>query len=176
MAGVVGCLRVRLISKGAVAMLMKVLGLVVLSSVLMLVSAAAPAAPRGNPVTTDIAEHPEILMTDFNPANLALYGAHVGDPTSKVQADKIDRFSGTLPGLIKLAGYYQVRYNPTTYTVTALVLTDHQTLVKIGLADRYDAEFKFGVPDIQNDRHGIYLKKRVLCNYDNNNLVSVEIR
>jgi hypothetical protein len=44
------------------------------------------------------------------------------------------------------------------------------------LADRYDAEFKFGVPDIQNDRHAIYLKKRMLITYDNNNLMSVEIR
>jgi len=158
-------------------MLMKYLGLLAVCSMLTLVSAAAaPAAPRPNPVSTDLTEHPEVLMTDCNPALLSIFGAHVGDPTSKIQADKIDRFSGTLPGLMKLAGLYQVRYNPTNYTVTALVVSDHATLVKIGLADRYDAEFKFGVPDIQNDRHAIYLKKRMLITYDNNNLMSVEIR
>jgi hypothetical protein len=154
---------------------MRNLNLLLASSLLFLVS-AAPATPAANPVSTEVPDHPEILMTDFNPANLSIYGAHVGDPTSRIKADKIDRFSGTSPGLMRLAGFYQVRYNPATYTVTALVVSDHQTLMKIGLADRYDAEFKFGVPDIQNDRHAIYFKKRLLITFDNSAIASVEIR
>lgn len=157
-------------------MLTKCLSLVGLCSMLVLVSAAAPAAPHANPVSVDITEHPEVLMGDYNPALLSVFGAHIGDPTSKIQADKIDRFSGTLPGIMRLAGFYQVHYNPNTYTVTGLMLTDHPTLVKIGLADRYDAEFKFGVPDIQDNRHALYLKKRLLINFDNTNVLSVEIR
>jgi hypothetical protein len=158
-----------------IAMLMKKLGRLVAPSLLLLLG-AVPAAPTANPVSTDIAEHPEILMTDFNPANLSIFGAHVGDPTSRIHADKIDRFSGTAPGLMRLAGLYQVRYNAATYTVTALIVTDRQVLTKIGLGDRYDVEFKLGVPDIQNDHHAIYLKKRLLALFDNNNLVGLEIR
>jgi hypothetical protein len=149
---------------------------------------AAPGAPRGSAAappksaapaavsTEEITEHPEILTMDFSPLTVSLYGVHVGDSTSKVPIPKMDRMTGTLPGIMKLLDQYQLRYNPKTLIVTALVVNNRQALVKAGLLDRYDVEFKFGKPDIADDRHVIYLSRRLLVTFNNAEISTIEVR
>jgi hypothetical protein len=137
-------------------------------------AAKPPAAAAAN--SEEITEHPEILTSEFIPSAITIFGVHVGDKTSKVPVAKMDRLSGTAPGLMKLANNMQLRYNPTNYNVTALVVSDHLTLVRAGLQDRYDVEFKFGKGDIYDERHVIYLNRRLLVTFNGNDIVGLEIR
>ncbi len=144
------------------------------------VKPAAPGAtkPPAAPAATsqDLTEHPELLSMDFIPSEVSLFGVHVGDKTAKVPVAKMDRVTGTLPGLMKLQDQYQLRYNPMTLTVTALVVSNRVALLKAGFQDRYDVEFRFGKPDISDDRHAMYLNRRLLATFNNLDINTVEVR
>jgi hypothetical protein len=133
---------------------------------------AAPAAAAAQ----DLVEHPEILTMDFSPSTVSLFGVHVGDKTAKVPVAKMDRNTGTLPGIMKMVDSYQFRYNVTTLTVTALVVSNRSALIKAGLQDKYDVEFRFGKPDISDDRHAVYLNRRLLATFNNSDINTIEIR
>ncbi len=134
----------------------------------------ATAAPAASP--EDLADHPEIITQDFNPQVVSLFGVKIGDKTAKVQTKDMDRFAGTLPGIMKLHDGYQLHYNPTTLTVTGLVVSGRNALIKAQLLDRYDVEFRFGKPDISDDRHAVYLSRRLLFIYNSQDITQVEVR
>jgi hypothetical protein len=137
-------------------------------------AAAKPATAAAS--SEDLAVHPEILTQDFNPLTVSIYGIKVGEKTDKVPKEKMDRLAAAYPGIMKLQGGYQLRYNPTTLTVTALMMNGRETLVKTGLLDRYDVEFRFGKADIADDRHMIYLNRRLLFIFNSQDITSIEIR
>ena len=132
---------------------------------------AAPAAG-----SEDLTVHPEIIAQDFNPLTVSIYGIRVGDKTDKVPKEKMDRMAVAYPGIMKLQGGYQLRYSPITLTVTALMLNGRETLARTGFLDRYDVEFRYGKGDIADDRHIIYLNRRLLFIFNSQDITSVEIR
>ena len=137
---------------------------------------AKPAPAVAAASAEDLSEHPEIITQDFNPQVVSLFGVKIGDSTSKVQAKNMDRLAGTLPGIMKLGDGNQLRYNPTTLTVTGLVVGGRNSLIKAKLLDRYDVEFRFGKPDISDDRHAVYLSRRLLFIYNSQDITQVEVR
>jgi len=138
--------------------------------------AARSAAPANSASAQELSEHPEILTQDFNPQVVTLLGVRVGDKTSKVAKESMDRMAGTLPGIMKLQDGFQLRYNPVNLIITALVVSNRVALAKANLQDRYDVEFRFGKPDISDDRHAIYLSRRMLVTYNNQEITGIEVR
>jgi len=61
-------------------------------------------------------------------------------------------------------------------TVTSLVVSSRNALLKANLLDRYDVEFRFGKPDISDDRHAIYLNRRMLVTYNGQDINGIEVR
>ena len=100
----------------------------------------------------------------------------IGDPTTKMPKDKMDRLSGTILGLMKLSDLCALRYNPNTYTVTGLVVSNPKIIAKTMLYDRYETEFRLGAGDIHDERHAIFLKKRLLMLFNGAEVVGFEIR
>ena len=88
----------------------------------------------------------------------------------------MDLISNTMPGMMKMKEGNQLRYNPLTLTVTALVVNNRTWLLKANLQDRYDVEFRFGKPDISDDRHAVYLSRRMLVTYNSQDITGIEIR
>jgi len=136
--------------------------------------AAKPAAPAAS--SEDLTLHPEIITQDFNPLTVSLYGIRVGDKTEKVPKEKMDRLGGTAQSIMRLQNGYQLRYNPRSLTVTALVINGRDALINTGLLDRYDVEFRFGKPDISDDRHAIYLNRRLLFTFNSTEIAGIEVR
>ena len=141
-------------------------------------AAAKPGAATPNHAANpqELSEHPEILTQDFNPQVVSLFGVRVGDKTAKVAKENMDRMAGTLPGIMKLQDGFQLRYNPITLTVTSLVVSNRVALLKANLLDRYDVEFRFGKPDISDDRHAVYLSRRMLVTYNSQDITAIEVR
>jgi len=135
----------------------------------------ATAAPARVSNAEELSEHPEIITQDFNPQVVSLFGVKVGDKTAKVAKENMDRMP-SLPGIMKLQDGFQLRYNPTTLTVTALVVSSRNALLKANLLDRYDVEFRFGKPDISDDRHAVYLSRRMLVTYNSQDITGIEVR
>jgi len=136
-------------------------------------STAKPAAPGAS--AQELSEHPEILTQDFNPQVVSLFGVKLGDKTAKAK-DSMDLISNTMPGMMKMKEGNQLRYNPLTLTVTALVVNNRTWLLKANLQDRYDVEFRFGKPDISDERHAVYLSRRMLVTYNSQDITGIEIR
>lgn len=136
----------------------------------------AAAAAGASDAANDLSQHPELILTDLNPAAVNLYGVKIGDPTTKMPKEKMDRLAGTILGLMKLSDQCALRYNPNTYTVTGLVISNPKIIAKTGLYDRYEAEFKLGWGDIHDEHHMIYLKKHLLLQVNGAEVVGFEIR
>jgi hypothetical protein len=136
----------------------------------------AAAAPVRAADAQELSEHPEILTQDFNPQLVTLFGVKVGDKTAKVSVANMDRMAGTMPGIMKLQEGYQLRYNPITLTVTSLVVSNRNALIKANLLDRYDVEFRFGKADISDERHAVYLSRRMLVTFNSQDITGIEVR
>jgi len=56
------------------------------------------------------------------------------------------------------------------------MVSSRNALLKANLLDRYDVEFRFGKPDISDDRHAIYLNRRMLVTYNGQDINGIEVR
>lgn len=120
---------------------------------------AVGAGPATSPVASalDQSKNPAVLLTDFNPRTLNVYGVRLGDGYDAVPNDKVQLGSGD--GYLHLASNVGVLHDGKR--ITALVIWG-EPLKGIGLVDRFDAELAFGVPDIKDSAHMIYLKRRLI--------------